>query len=135
MKPSIEERMNNQIAKTRVYNTLFDIVVTTSETSLGVVSTNPASNQYNLDTTNFNVGIVCNDNDWNTISVFIDDPAIPEQARVADLQINIHGNIEETYHNIPRSIRRAVMDYVDDIFEAVESWIDGGSTVEEDNND
>ena len=31
MKQSIQERMNNQIAKATTYNTLFDIVVSTSE--------------------------------------------------------------------------------------------------------
>lgn len=131
MKPGIEERMNNMITKTRLYNTLFDVVVTGSETSLGVVSTNPSDNQYNLTTTDFNAAVVCNDNDWNTVSVYIDDPSLGDQARVANLQINSHGDIEETYHNIPRSIRRAVMSYVDDIFDAVDGWIN----TDEENND
>lgn len=130
MKQSIQERMNNQIQKTTLYNTLFDVVVTTSEGSLGVTSSNPADNQYNLITTDFAVAVVCNDNDWNTVSIYIDDPALNEQARIADLQINIHGNIEEVYHNIPRSIRKAVMNYVDDIFDAIEQWIN----IEEENN-
>lgn len=132
MKPSIEERMNNMITKTTQYNTLFDAVVTTSEESLNVTSSNPTDNQYNLITTDFTVAVVCNDNDWNTVSIYIDDPALGDQSRVADLQINVHGDIEEIYHNIPRSIRRAVMNYVDDIFEAIEQWI---NTEEENNND
>ena len=130
MKQSIQERMNNQIQKTTLYNTLFDVVVTTSEGSLGVTSSQPADNQYNLITTDFAVTVVCNDNDWNTVSIYIDDPALNEQARIADLQINIHGNIEEVYHNIPRSIRKAVMNYVDDVFDAIEQWIN----IEEENN-
>lgn len=134
MKQSIQERMNNQIQKTTNYNTLFDVVVTTSEESLGVTSTNPADNQYNLETINFASMIVCNDNEWSTITIGIDDLALGTQARIADLQINIHGDIEEVYHNIPRSIRSAVMNYVDDIFEAVEQWINGND-LEEGNND
>lgn len=134
MKQSIQERMNNQIQKTTNYNTLFDVVVTTSEESLGVTSTNPADNQYNLETVNFVSMVVCNDNEWSTITIGIDDLALGTQARVADLQINIHGDIEEVYHNIPRSIRSAVMNYVDDIFEAVEQWINGDN-LEEGNND
>lgn len=130
MKQSIQERMNNQIQKTTLYNTLFDVVVTTSEESLGVISSQPADNQYNLTTTDFAVAVVCNDNDWNTVSIYIDDPALNEQARIADLQINVHGDIEEVYHNIPRSIRKAVMNYVDDIFDAIEQWIN----IEEENN-
>lgn len=124
MKQSIQERMNNQIAKTTAYNTLFDVVVTAAEESLGQTSTNPSENQYNITTTDFETGIICNDNDWNTISVYINDPALQEGARIADLQINIHGQIEEVYHSIPRAIRRAVMAYVDDIYDAVEDWID-----------
>lgn len=134
MKQSIQERMNNQIQKTTNYNTLFDVVVTTSEESLGVTSTNPADNQYNISTVNFASMIVCNDNEWSTITIGIDDLALGTQARIADLQINIHGDIEEVYHNIPRSIRSAVMNYVDDIFEAVEQWINGND-LEEGNND
>lgn len=134
MKQSIQERMNNQIQKTTIYNTLFDVVVTTSEESLGVSSTNPADNQYNISTVNFASMIVCNDNEWSTITIGIDDLALGTQARIADLQINIHGDIEEVYHNIPRSIRSAVMNYVDDIFEAVEQWINGND-LEEGNND
>lgn len=134
MKQSIQERMNNQIQKTTNYNTLFDVVVTTSEESLGVTSTNPADNQYNLETVNFASMIICNDNEWSTITIGIDDLALGTQARIADLQINIHGDIEEVYHNIPRSIRSAVMNYVDDIFEAVEQWINGND-LEEGNND
>ena len=134
MKQSIQERMNNQIQKTTNYNTLFDVVVTSSEESLGVTSTNPADNQYNLETVNFVSMVVCNDNEWSTITIGIDDLALGMQARVADLQINIHGDIEEVYHNIPRSIRSAVMNYVDDIFDAVEQWINGDN-LEEGNND
>lgn len=134
MKQSIQERMNNQIQKTTNYNTLFDVVVTTSEESLGVTSTNPADNQYNLETINFASMIICNDNEWSTITIGIDDLALGTQARIADLQINIHGDIEEVYHNIPRSIRSAVMNYVDDIFEAVDQWINGND-LEEGNND
>ena len=134
MKPGIQERMNNQIQKATIYNTLFDVVVTTSEESLGVTAVNPADNQYNLETVNFVSLITCNDNEWNTITIGIDDVALGTQARIADLQINIHGDIEEVYHNSPRSIRKAVMDYVDDIFDAVEQWINPNN-LEEGNND
>ena len=126
MKQSIQERMNNQIAKATAYNTLFDVVVCTSEESLSTQSVNPADNQYIINTQSFNVIIVCNDNDWNTITVSIDVSAL-ESARVADIQINIMGQMEEDYHNIPRSIRSQIFDLVDDIYEAVQGWIDENS--------
>lgn len=126
MKQSIQERMNNQIAKATSYNTLFDIVVCTSEESLSAQSVNPADNQYIITTPSFSTIIVCNDNDWNTITVSIDVPAL-ESARVADIQINIMGQMEEDYHNIPRSIRSQIFDLVDDIYEAVQGWVDENS--------
>lgn len=126
MKQSIQERMNNQIAKATAYNTLFDVVVCTSEESLATQSVNPADNQYIINTQSFNVIIVCNDNDWNTITVSIDVSAL-ESARVADIQISIMGQMEEDYHNIPRSIRAQIFDLVDDIYEAVQGWIDENS--------
>lgn len=126
MKQSIQERMNNQITKATAYNTLFDIVVCTSEESLSAQSVNPADNQYIITTPSFSTIIVCNDNDWNTITVSIDVPAL-ESARVADIQINIMGQMEEDYHNIPRSIRSQIFDLVDDIYEAVQGWVDENS--------
>lgn len=126
MKQSIQERMNNQIAKATAYNTLFDVVVCTSEESLSAQSVNPADNQYIINTQSFNVIIVCNDNDWNTITVSIDVSAL-ESARVADIQISIMGQMEEDYHNIPRSIRSQIFGLVDDIYEAVQGWIDENS--------
>lgn len=124
MKPAIEERLNNQIGKARTYNTLFDVVVTASETSLSVTSTHPAENQFDLVTQSFNVSIICNDNDWNTISVSVDVPALDTAARVADIQINAQGGIEEDYHNIPRALRSAIFALVDDICDAIQGFID-----------
>lgn len=130
MKPAIEERMNNQIGKARTYNTLFDTVVCAAEESLSVTSTHPSENQFDLVTQSFNVGIICNDNDWNTISVFVDVPALDTSARVADIQINAQGGIEEDYHNIPRALRSAIFGLVDDIYEAVQGFIDGSNEEE-----
>jgi prolyl-tRNA synthetase len=126
MKQSIQERMNNQIAKATTYNTLFDIVVCTSEESLSTQSVNTTENQYIINTQSLNVIIICNDNDWNTITVSIDIPTL-ESARVADIQINIMGQMEEDYHNIPRSVRAQIFDLVDDIYEAVQGWVDENS--------
>jgi prolyl-tRNA synthetase len=126
MKQSIQERMNNQIAKATAYNTLFDIVVCTSEESLSTQSVNTTENQYIINTQSLNVIIICNDNDWNTITVSIDIPTL-ESARVADIQINIMGQMEEDYHNIPRSVRAQIFDLVDDIYEAVQGWVDENS--------
>ena len=124
MKPSIQERMERQIALATTYNTLFDLMVTTTETSLEATATNPADNQYNIDTTDLNINVVCNDNQYNTITIYLYNPASQEGGQLGVLQININGDMDESLHNIPRAIRRKVNDYIDDIYDALDSWID-----------
>lgn len=124
MKQSIQERMERQIALATKFNTIFDIIVTASETSLGASSTNPSENRYDVANEYLNTQIVCNDNDWNTVVVYIIDPSRQgESANIGTLTINGNGEIDETLHNIPRAIRRIVNDYIDDIYEAIEEWI------------
>lgn len=124
MKPTIEARMNRQIENARTYNTLFDVVVAAAEESLSITAENPADNQFTLVTESFTTNIICNDNEWNTISVYIDISTPEGETRIANLQINAQGGIEEDYHNIPRTIRSLVFGLVDDIIEAIEEYID-----------
>lgn len=124
MKPSIQERMERQIALATTYNTLFDLMVTTTETSLESTATNPAENQYNVDTTDLNVNVICNDNQYNTITIYLYDPSTQEGGQVGVLQININGDMDESLHNVPRAIRRKINAYIDDIYDALDSWID-----------
>jgi hypothetical protein len=124
MKPSIQERMQRQINLATTYNTLFDLVVETTETSFSATATNPADNQYNVLTEGLQVNVICNDNEYNTISVFIYNLAVTENVQIGVLQININGDIDESLHNIPRALRRAVNDYIDDVYDAIDSWID-----------
>ena len=124
MKPSIQERMQRQINLATTYNTLFDLVVETTETSFSATATNPADNQYNVQTESLQVNVICNDNEYNTISVFIYNLAVTENVQIGVLQININGDIDESLHNIPRALRRAVNDYIDNIYDALDSWID-----------
>lgn len=124
MKPSIQERMQRQINLATTYNTLFDLIVETTETSFSATATNPADNQYNVQTESLQVNVICNDNEYNTISVFIYNLAVTENVQIGVLQININGDIDESLHNIPRTLRRAVNDYIDDVYDAIDSWID-----------
>jgi hypothetical protein len=124
MKPSIQERMQRQINLATTYNTLFDLIVETTETSFSATATNPADNQYNVQTESLQVNVICNDNEYNTVSVFIYNLAVTENVQIGVLQININGDIDESLHNIPRALRRAVNDYIDDVYDAIDSWID-----------
>ena len=124
MKPSIQERMQRQINLATTYNTLFDLIVETTETSFSATATNPADNQYNVQTESLQVNVICNDNEYNTISVFIYNLAVTENVQIGVLQININGDMDESMHNIPRALRRIVNDYIDAVYDALDSWID-----------
>lgn len=124
MKPSIQERMQRQINLATTYNTLFDLIVETTETSFSTTATNPADNQYNVQTESLQVVVICNDNEYNTVSVFIYNLAVTENVQIGVLQININGDMDESMHNIPRALRRIVNDYIDAVYDALDSWID-----------
>lgn len=134
MKPSIQERMERQISKVEEYNTLFDVVVTQAETSLSTQAANPADNQYVITTGSFITTITCNDNDWAAVTVNIDVPALDMSSRVADIQINVSGQMEEDYHNMPRNVRAQVLALIDDIYEAIQAYIDNNTTNTEEEN-
>lgn len=124
MKQSIQERMETQIGLTTLYNTLFDLIVTTTETSLATQSTNPTENMYIVTTDSLRIDVICNDNQYNTITVNIIGKISETESNVGTLQININGDIDESLHNIPRTIRKSINDYIDDIYDAVDGWID-----------
>lgn len=124
MKQSIQERMETQIGLTTLYNTLFDLIVTTTETSLATQSTNPAENMYVVTTASLRIDVICNDNQYNTITVNIIGKVSETESNIGTLQININGDIDESLHNIPRTLRKAINDYIDDIYDAIDGWID-----------
>ena len=133
MKQSIQERMERQIDLATKFNTLFDIVVTASEESLSASSTNPSENRYDVANEYLTTQIVCNDNEWNTVIVYIIDPAREgESSNIGTLTINSNGEIDEILHNVPRAIRRIVNDYIDSIYEAIEQWINDSNNGDED---
>ena len=131
MKQSIQERMTRQINLATTYNTLFDLIVETTETAFSVTATNPADNQYNVLTESLQVNVICNDNEYNTITVFIYNTAVTENVQIGVLQININGDMDESLHNIPRALRRTINDYIDDVYDALDSWIDDQTNGEE----
>lgn len=119
MRPSIEERMNRQIEKSRTYNGMFDAAVTAVETATSESAVEVADNQYTVTSNALTAYITCSDNDYSTISVNIDYQAAGGTQRVADLTVNVDGVYEETYHSIPRAIRSVVFDIINDVIDAV----------------
>jgi hypothetical protein len=124
MRPSIEERMNRQIEKSRTYNGMFDAGVTALETATSESAVEVADNQYTVTSNTLTSYITCSDNDYATISVNIDYQTANGMQRVADLTVNVNGIYEETYHSIPRAIRSAVFNIINDVIDAVCGFLD-----------
>ena len=125
MRPSIEERMNRQIEKSRTYNGMFDAGVTAVETATSGSAVQVADNQFSVTSNTLTTYITCSDNDYATINVNIDYQVDNgNMQRVADLNVNINGAYEENYHSIPRAIRSAVFDIVNDVIDAVCGFLD-----------
>lgn len=122
MRESIQRRLNKCIEKVSLYNTLFDIAVCASEESLLKSSTHPTENQFDIISINFNVFIKCYDNDQGVVGITIIDPASGPRGLVAELFVDVNGNIEKTFYNIPQFIYKAVMSYVNDLTEAFGNW-------------
>ena len=125
MRQAIEERMNGQIEKSRTYNGMFDAAVTAVETATSGSAVQVSDNQFSVTSNTLTTYITCSDNDYATINVNIDYQAdTGNMQRVADLNVNINGAYEETYHSIPRAIRSAVFDIVNDVIDAVCGFLD-----------
>lgn len=122
MRESIQKRLNKSIEKISLYNTIFDIAVSASEESLLKMSVHPTENQFDIITINFNVFIKCYDNDQGVVGITIIDPASGPRGLIAELFVDVNGNIEKTFYNIPQFIYNAVMSYVDDLTEAFDNW-------------
>lgn len=125
MRQAIEERMNRQIEKSRTYNGMFDAAVTAVETAGSGSAVQVSDNQFSVTSNTLTTYITCSDNDYATINVNIDyQTGTGNMQRVADLNVNIDGAYEETYHSIPRAIRSAVFDIVNDVIDAVCGFLD-----------
>jgi len=125
MRQAIEERMNRQIEKSRTYNGMFDAAVSAVESAASGSAVQVSDNQFSVTSNTLTTYITCSDNDYATINVNIDyQTGTGNMQRVADLNVNIDGAYEETYHSIPRAIRSAVFDIVNDVIDAVCGFLD-----------
>ena len=126
MRQAIEERMNRQIEKSRTYNGMFDAAVSAVETAASGSAVQVSDNQFSVTSNTLTTYITCSDNDYATINVNIDyQTGTGNMQRVANLNVNIDGvYYEETYHSIPRAIRSAVFDIVNDVIDAVCGFLD-----------
>jgi hypothetical protein len=103
---------------------MFDAGVTALETATSESAVEVADNQYTVTSNTLTSYITCSDNDYATISVNIDYQTAGGMQRVADLTVNVNGIYEETYHSIPRAIRSAVFNIINDVIDAVCGFLD-----------
>lgn len=126
MRPEIQERMDKAIRNTRLYNELFDLIVTTTEVSFSESAQQVNENQFRVDYQSaLDIQVICNDNEYNTLTINV---MYNSTDLVAVLNVTIHGTMEESYHNVPRVYRMTIYDYADAVSEALDSFINGGTS-------
>lgn len=129
MKQEIQARMDRAIANARLFNELFDLMVTTAETSFEVTSVCVSDNNFriNYDDGALDIDIICNDNEYNTITINI---TYNSSIVVGVMNVNVHGGMEESYHSVPRAYRLQIYDFADAVSEALDGFIDGGTSTD-----
>ena len=126
MRPEIQERMDKAISNTRLYNELFDLIVTTTEVSFSESAQQVNENQFRVDYQSaLDIQVICNDNEYNTLTINV---MYNSTDLVAVLNVTIHGTMEESYHNVPRAYRMTIYDYADAVSEALEQYINDQNT-------
>lgn len=126
MNPIIEARMNAGIAKTRLYNTLFDIGLTACEettSNTGQQLSNSSFSVASAKNANYVYTIYCYDNDSQPMAITVDNTGVSTD-RIAHLttEIMMDGKVSivESYYSLPRSMRTEVQN----VFGAVYDLID-----------
>lgn len=126
MRPEIQERMDKAIRNTRLYNELFDLIVTTTEVSFSESAQQVNENQFRVDYQSaLDIQVICNDNEYNTLTINV---MYNSTDLVAVLNVTIHGTMEESYHNVPRAYRMTIYDYAGAVSEALEQYINDQNT-------
>lgn len=126
MHAAIEQRMNTNITKVRLYNTLFDIGLTAVEEITTKTGAQQSENSFLCDSNanaNYKYTIVCYDNDASVIAITCDNTTGTGD-RIAHLSIELLSggvvSINESYYSLPRSMRTEVQNIFNDVYDLIE---------------
>lgn len=126
MNADIQNRMNTQITKVQLYNTLFDIGLTACEEETSHTGTLQSSNSFTLlsaRNANYRYTVICYDNDSPVFGITVDNIG-PVADRIAHLTVEYLSSnevaINESYYSIPRSMRSEVNAVFTAVYDLIE---------------
>lgn len=126
MNADIQNRMNTQITKVTLYNTLFDIGLTACEEETEHTGTMQSPDSFTLlsaRNANYRYTIICYDNDATVFGIMVDNIG-PVADRIAHLTVESLSSgevaINESYYSIPRSMRSEVNAVFTAVYDLIE---------------
>jgi hypothetical protein len=128
MRQEIQTMMDDQIASITNTLTVLDLVVGTSETSLEETFTYQNGTRFTCtnSTDGYQYEVFANEA-LDYIGSVIVNVSVPisemEMRNVATLSIGMDGHYNESYQDIPKTVRRKIFAYFSDVEDAVDSYI------------
>lgn len=127
MRPTIEEKMNDELNDVRLYNGMFETAIASVEESLSVSAEKVMINQYSITHNNLVVRIICTNNPIATLCITIEYVESEEYtSTISSSSFDKDGTYDESYHNVPLSVRTLVHDttlkMIDDVVEFINNF-------------
>lgn len=127
MKSEIQEYMEERIHEIRSQNTMFDIAVSTIETSFDTEMTAETETQFSLMTDKWRIQVSLDESLYDGIvTVSFNRATVEGIARIGSMTITSQGVMNEAYHNIDTTENRSeIYTVFSSIFAKVKQYIDG----------
>ena len=127
MRPGIEEKMNDELNDVRLYNGMFETAISSVEKSLSVSAEKVVVNQYSITRNNLVVRIICTNNSVATLTISIEYvESEGYTSTISRSSFDKDGTYDESYHNVPPSVRTLVHDtistMIDDVIEYINNF-------------
>lgn len=127
MKEVIRRRLERAITVETKINELFDLLLTTTETTFETESSMQGSDaRFVVKTAELSVYVTCNDQVYD--SVRIDVYGIDDITKYTTVLTTIGGKFEENSESIPKSVRKIIKDFIETLNDVFDEFIDSDST-------
>lgn len=124
MRPTIEEKMNDELNDVRLYNGMFETAVASAESSLSTHAEEVVINQYSITSNTIVVRVICTGNQIATLSITIEYVESSEYCQmISQLSFDKDGSYDESYHNVPLSVRTLVHNVISTMIDDVTEYI------------
>lgn len=124
MRPSIVEKMNDELNDVRLYNGMFETAIASAETSLSVIAEKISVNQYSISYNNIILRVVSTNNPIASVYTTIEYVQSESYATViAQLSLSKDATYEETYQNVPQAVHTLVHNLISKMIDDVVEFI------------